>query len=201
MSGGNPSSDLAFVALEPSSGRDRTSKNYPDSEHSKSIPTSYSDAEYWSDAYLEAKSAEPFLQFLESVMNFVGGASNDYYYTNSKKCHNIEANNKEATEANETARTNCSTYLEPELESVNPSVIVAIGGRSVQAVRSCFEVDLTSKLKESALTVTNTEPAIIPSYHWAARLTDVRNCESFHGDSWPDYYQVLGDQIAGAVNN
>lgn len=167
MTGGNPRADVAFVALEPSSGGNRTTKDHGTTDHDKPIPASYSEAEYWSDEYLEAKSDEPFLKFLRSVAGHAGLSLDEIYFTNTKKCHNIEGDSDEVEEANDIAWSKCQAYLQPELDYVDPDVIVPIGGKAVKAVRKSLGVYVTSKLKESALTVTDSTPKLIPSYHWS----------------------------------
>lgn len=203
MSGGGPQADVAFVALEPASGGKRKQKNHPSKNHHKPVPRVYSKADYWSEEYLERKSEEAFIKFLGDVANHAGFDLAEIYFTNVKKRHNIEnggCSELDPDTANREAREKCKAYLKPELDSVEPSVIVPVGVEAVKAVRRYVGSYIPSTLKKSALTVTGNSPSIIPSYHWSmnARRTALSNLPQ---ENWAMYKEELGAMINAELEN
>jgi len=154
-------------------------------------------------------------RFIEdtSGLNTVLG-DNRIYFTNAKKCANIDSGK------NEKAVTKCSSYLQKEIEIVNPSVIITWGLQAAKGAAQSLNYDLSNlpsnsmslprgdrQPTKSVIGFRETEdshPDFITMPHWGMLGTNARHIPKFNVEDHdkPEtylYYQ-LADLVKHLIN-
>ncbi|WP_224268532.1 uracil-DNA glycosylase family protein [Haloprofundus salinisoli] len=176
--GGSKDADLAFIAITPGGNR-KVQSVEPDA--AKNRPERHIDLDNWNVDRSRKMFSRFLIPVLESVpqynSNVKQALNEEIYYTNGKKCADIKApadddtfgsKGKLAAYNNAQAYNTCHQYLKPELEFVNPKVIVTAGKRPWKALCNVFSESSSGNFgKEFALKPRKIgEYTVIPSYHW-----------------------------------
>ena len=184
--------DIAFVAETPNED-ERENQNSPKSRKNRTgefeskvrsnpIPTWIKKGNRFSDTFFKDISAD-----------FSGDKKRGIYYTNIKKCGDIDS--ERAEWKNKKAKFHCEQYLRKELQAVSPEIIVTFGNKATESLFETFETDVSfNNLKEVVLKAHNINKyKVIPSYHWSNLQWNANNLENI--DNKREYWTVLAQKI------
>lgn len=111
---------------------------------------------------------------LESTMNLVGLDRNETYITNAVKCKPPVGKIPSCFEIKK-----CSSFLEREIDTIRPSIIVPMGNSALRALSEIFSMKLgkISEVKGKLIRIRNF--LVIPQFHPAAILRNPKRLEMF----------------------
>ena len=113
---------------------------------------------------------------LRKVMEESGIDSKDVYITNSVRCR--PHNNQKPKKANLIA---CSAYLKFEVEFLKPNIIVPLGNSSLGALSYISGIRFDPITKAIGQKISWNQMIIIPQFHPAAILRDMKRLKVFEG--------------------
>lgn len=184
--------DVAFIAETPGQGsedRDTQTANAPNLNASRSL------AESLGRRSSKTKSEDPigtltfdlishnriprrFFEIINGTFRDDWEGRRQIYFTNSKKCQDIVSDDEDWK--NDKGYIHCRRYIKPELEVVDPNIVIPLGEHATDLTFHSLDADWTGKLKtEIPLDFDNgLEPIpedtrevgdynLIPSYHWS----------------------------------
>ena len=190
--------EIAFVAETPGDSRSTQTQN-PDNPCWDSVSENRAEETHSVD-WLFGHPQIPgkfFNQYLGERYGFNDGSRVGIYFTNAKKCANIVGEDEEWKD--EKARIDCRSHLRPEIEAVDPTVIVPFGAKATEALYRSFGVDrsLRKMAGEVLNTYQNNSRYIVPSYHWSGLQRNITNLENISNAD--EYWETLADEITAIV--
>lgn len=190
--------EIAFVAETPGGSRP-TQTESPDDPCWESVPETHAEKNQ-GVGWLNSGNRIPdkfFSEFLGQEYGFTDKSDIGIYFTNAKKCANIVGEDEGWKD--EKARIDCRAHLKPEIEAVDPTVIVPFGAKSTDALYRVFDVDrnVRKMTAEVLNTYQNNSRYIVPSYHWSGLPRNITNLESISDTD--EYWAILADKITAVV--
>lgn len=185
--------EIAFVAETPGGDRDIQNENQLDWE----LPESFREerGQDSKPSWIREGNRVPddFFDQVDAWFEHRNGSDRGIYFTNAKKCQDIDG--KDMEWKNIKAKLDCREYLRPEMEAVNPTVIVSFGEKATGTLYELYDVDeYIDAFNDVALTVYREEaPYIIPSYHWSNLYRNIRHLDDI--DSRSEYWNQLASIV------
>jgi len=190
--------EIAFIAETPGDSRP-TQTQSPDDPCWDSISENHTEETHSVDwLFGHPQIPEKFFnRYLGDIYGFSDNSRVGIYFTNAKKCADIGGEDEGWKD--EKARVDCRLHLRPEIEAVDPTVIVPFGTKATKALYRGFDVDRSvGKMAGEVLnTYQNNSRYVVPSYHWSGLQRNITNLGSVSDSD--EYWEILADEITAVV--
>lgn len=194
---GSFDAEVAFVAETPGNSRDsqhsneinwRLERDFIDSRTSGGDPSWIKGGNHLPESFFETIESE-FVRATEG---------RTIYFTNTKKCPSIEP--KTENWKDQKAKSHCKEYLGPEMEAVDPTVIVSFGRSATEVLYDIQGIDRSvGSLKHEVLNVKEEGDRLqIPSYHWSNLGRNHSNVDGVSSST--EYWDRLAEEINSALD-
>jgi len=193
--GGNENANIMILADSPNR-TDRDHKNASDCD----VPAESKDDYAFSEVdYLETiiGSGWSIESFLNHFCHNSDLSPDTLYVTNAKKCADIGKD--EWSQKNTRARARCQTWLDVELDVVDPDVIVVLGKPAIKAVNSFFNLNIPARPKKESFRIERKWGySLIVGAHWSN--DHFNSPDSFSGEgAVKEYRSELGKKASEEI--
>ncbi|AWB28458.1 uracil-DNA glycosylase family protein [Halococcoides cellulosivorans] len=191
--------EIAFVAETPGGGRDIQNEDQLDWELPGSFSAERGGASKPGWITDGNRIPDEFFDSVDAWFEGTGQYDRGIYFTNAKKCQDIDG--KDMEWKNIKAKLHCREYLKPEMNAVDPEVIVVFGEKATDTTFDLYDVDeYIEAFNDVALSVyRDNEPYVIPSYHWSNLFRNLRHIDGI--DNHDAYWESLADTIESTLDS
>ncbi|WP_092733116.1 uracil-DNA glycosylase family protein [Halopenitus persicus] len=185
--------EIAFVAETPN--EDRKTQNSPKSQKERDgqfeskvrnnpIPEWIKEGNRFSDSFFKDISAD-----------FSDERKLGIYFTNIKKCADIEGRRKKWK--NRKAKLHCEQYLKDELRTVSPEIVVTFGEEATESLFEVFDsASSFSRMKDDVLEVHHVSSYnVIPSFHWSYLHLNLPDQIEDQEEYWTTLAEIINSTV------
>lgn len=190
--------EIAFVAETPNE-ENRESQNSPKARKEQygefknkirrdPVPTWTKKRNRFSDSFFRDISGD-----------FSGERERGIYYTNIKKCGDIEGGR--VGWKNRKSKLHCEQYLIGELQAVDPDIVITFGKKATESLFEVFDhAESFDNIKDVTMQIHHINSyKIVPSIHWSNLHMNIKELEKI--ESKQDYWTTLAEKINSIVES